>query len=58
MPRCQQELCPNWSGDGDVCPCALFDIEIPRFGYCRAFEGHLEAVAATRADGLCDGCRL
>jgi hypothetical protein len=24
---CDQELCPNWSGDGGVCPCALFDIE-------------------------------
>jgi hypothetical protein len=22
--RCAQELCPNWSGDGDVCPCAVF----------------------------------
>ena len=21
-------MCENWSGDGNVCPCALFDIEI------------------------------
>jgi hypothetical protein len=20
-------MCPNWGGDGRVCPCALFDIE-------------------------------
>ncbi|MCU1591576.1 MAG: hypothetical protein JWP11_2832 [Frankiales bacterium] len=25
--RCAQEMCGNWSGDGDVCPCALFDIK-------------------------------
>lgn len=25
--RCEQELCPNWSGDGDVCPCAVLGIE-------------------------------
>lgn len=25
--RCKQELCPNWSGDGNVCPCALFDLD-------------------------------
>lgn len=23
---CRQEECPNWSGDGNVCPCALFDL--------------------------------
>jgi len=23
---CGQEECPNWSGDGNVCPCAIFDI--------------------------------
>jgi hypothetical protein len=26
---CEMELCPNWSGDGDVCPCAVFDLERP-----------------------------
>jgi len=31
MPAdCAQELCPNWSGDGRVCPCALFGLEPPR----------------------------
>lgn len=29
MPRCEQEMCPNWSGDGNVCPCAVFDLERP-----------------------------
>ena len=29
MADCAQELCPNWSGDGRVCPCALFDLEPP-----------------------------
>lgn len=27
MNRCDMELCPNWTGDGNVCPCALFDLE-------------------------------
>ncbi|MEV6413866.1 hypothetical protein [Kribbella sp. NPDC051718] len=27
MARCRQEECPNWSGDGRVCPCALFDLD-------------------------------
>jgi hypothetical protein len=27
MTTCGQEMCPNWGGDGRVCPCALFDIE-------------------------------
>ncbi len=27
--RCEQELCPNWTGDGQVCVCALLDIEPP-----------------------------
>ena len=25
--RCGQEICPNWSGDGEVCVCRLFDLE-------------------------------
>ncbi len=25
MIGCEMELCPNWTGDGRVCPCALFD---------------------------------
>lgn len=27
MTTCGQEMCPNWGGDGRVCPCALFDLE-------------------------------
>lgn len=26
MMRCRAELCENWSGDGNVCPCAVFDL--------------------------------
>ena len=29
MPGCEQELCPNWSGYGNVCPCAVFELERP-----------------------------
>lgn len=29
MSDCAQELCPNWGGDGRVCPCALFDLDQP-----------------------------
>lgn len=29
--RCEMELCPNWSGDGLVCPCAVFGLERPVF---------------------------
>jgi hypothetical protein len=28
--RCEQELCENWTGDGDVCACAVFGIEKPK----------------------------
>lgn len=31
------ESCPNWSGDGDVCPCAVFGLERPK-GPCMACE--------------------
>lgn len=24
MAECRMELCTHWSGDGDVCPCAVF----------------------------------
>ena len=27
--RCDQELCEYWSGDGNVCPCAVLGIEQP-----------------------------
>ena len=29
MTDCVQELCPNWSGDGRVCPCAVLDLTPP-----------------------------
>lgn len=32
MNACKQELCPNWSGEGDVCPCAIFDLPRPFHG--------------------------
>jgi hypothetical protein len=25
--RCRMELCTHWSGDGDVCPCAVFGMQ-------------------------------
>jgi hypothetical protein len=27
MARCDQELCPNWGGDGRVCECVQLDLE-------------------------------
>lgn len=44
--------------DEDGCSPTTDRLDTPRHGYCRDVEGHVEAVAATRADGLCDGCRL
>jgi hypothetical protein len=29
MTACPQEMCPNWSGDGAVCPCAALGIDPP-----------------------------
>jgi hypothetical protein len=29
VANCKQEMCPNWSGDGRVCPCAMFDLDPP-----------------------------
>jgi hypothetical protein len=29
--RCGMELCPNWSGDGNVCPCAVFGLRSTTF---------------------------
>lgn len=40
---CGQEMCPNWGGDGRVCPCALFDIEPEEQNRVRLIE---------RADGV------
>lgn len=30
MRGCAAELCENWTGDGLVCPCALFDLDRSR----------------------------
>ena len=32
MSACEQEMCPRWSGDGNVCPCAVFGIQRPSSG--------------------------
>jgi hypothetical protein len=37
MSRCDMELCPHWGGDGDVCPCAVFDLPRPS---CTCDGGH------------------
>ncbi|HEV2779096.1 MAG TPA: hypothetical protein VGX25_06795 [Actinophytocola sp.] len=29
MTDCPMELCPHWAGDGNVCPCAVFDLPRP-----------------------------
>lgn len=31
MSSCLQEMCVNWSGDGRVCPCALFGLSPDEF---------------------------
>lgn len=43
--RCKQELCQHWSGDGNVCPCALFNLDtaVDPFVFDEDFE--LEAPA-------------
>jgi hypothetical protein len=42
MTRCAQEMCPNWSGDGDVCPCAIFDLPRPDHAERERLERHAE----------------
>lgn len=32
MASCDQEMCPRWSGDGNVCPGAVLGIERPPVG--------------------------
>lgn len=41
MSDCYQELCPNWSGDGRVCPCVAMGIE-PEDGPGAAMVAELE----------------
>lgn len=60
--RCRQELCKHWSGDGNVCPCAVFGMEPngpdwvdPDDGFDRT-AAHSEA-AAERAEQPDSGYR-
>lgn len=48
MSRCEQELCENWTGDGNVCACDLFDLPKP----CR----HRTFIADEFGDHLCAEC--
>lgn len=41
--RCAMELCPNWSGDGDVCSCTLLDL--PRPTWCDLCQESIPAGA-------------
>lgn len=55
---CEMELCPNWSGDGRVCPCVLFDLDPPEPLRCEADynpDGGNDGVCLARlnADGTC-----
>lgn len=51
MSDCRQELCENWSGDGNVCPCALFDLEPPERGKVCFFCGESGAQVGLMLDG-------
>jgi len=46
---CEMESCPNWSGDGEVCPCAVFDLGRPARprSYC---EGDYRPPGSDHAD--------
>ena len=48
MSACRQELCENWSGDGNVCPCAVFDIE-PSDDVC-------EDCGSLKLGDICEDC--
>lgn len=47
--RCGQETCQNWSGDGNVCPCSLFDIDTVRCCGCGDRTPNVD-------QGYCEGC--
>lgn len=47
MRQCAAELCRNWTGDGKVCPCAVFGIE-PDVVECECCGGDRDLV--------CDRC--
>lgn len=62
---CEMELCPNWSGDGWSCPCAVlgldrpvFDLDPPEPERCEADfnpDGGYDGVCLARLDrhGTC-----
>lgn len=49
MARCRQELCQNWSGDGNVCPCAMLDLDPPSDDVC-------EDCGSMKFGDVCDDC--
>lgn len=48
MFGCDQEGCPNWSGEGNVCPCAVFDLKADEDDTPNRFWLH--------GEGRCGGC--
>lgn len=48
--RCDQELCPYWSGDGQVCTCAVLDIDEQARAAARRQMGLYEPEEAEDAD--------
>jgi hypothetical protein len=47
---CDAEMCPYWSGDGDVCPCAVFGFQRPVCVECD------RQIVGAEGD-LCAACR-
>lgn len=59
MIGCEMELCPNWTGDGRVCPCALFDDppDPPRCELDYHHTGETDGVCLARLDANGDCTR-
>lgn len=53
MSRCDQELCENWSGDGNVCPCAILGMSRPSVDQRQCPDSGL-TVGSCKATDLCD----
>jgi len=58
MSACDQEMCPNWSGDGDVCPCSLFDLDRPASLDCADCGHTMEDHNAPDHGGGCYVCGI
>lgn len=64
MSRCQQELCLHWGGDGEVCPCVLFDLPRPSVdrcdGYCHGEDtpGTCEECDSGIPELMCPRCEF